>query len=182
MYRRKPGRRRSGSRDSPWCSTTRRPRLPAPPQPRRSCAPPSRCCRFGSRRGQRPSRRVLLSSVTVADPVRGEPTAHASKPTQAMTSWLRPFELASWRAASARASRASGVLLARVATPTETVNVPPGCISSPGNDASRTAQLLPRLRMCSRIWAQSGQIGYFEGSRLGTHTLPHRALTGMPST
>ena len=29
---------------------------------------------------------------------------------------------------------------------------------------------------------QSGQTGYFFGSRLGTHTLPHSATTGVPFT
>ncbi len=43
-------------------------------------------------------------------------------------------------------------------------------------------QLLPRLRSRSRILAHSGHTGYFDGSRLGTQTLPQRARTGTPST
>ena len=43
-------------------------------------------------------------------------------------------------------------------------------------------QLNARLRSCSRILAHAGQIGYLDGSRLGTQTLPHSARTGVPST
>jgi hypothetical protein len=34
----------------------------------------------------------------------------------------------------------------------------------------------------SQISLHSGQTGYFSGSRLGTHTLPHNAMTGVPVT
>ena len=36
--------------------------------------------------------------------------------------------------------------------------------------------------MRSQISLQSGHTGNFSGARLGTHTLPHRATTGVPIT
>jgi len=86
----------------------------------------------------------------------------------------------------ARGAARVGVEGARLPGPQPTVRrAPRQCRAhspDPGFPPSEKGQLRPFLPIESRSSLHVGHTGYFEASRVGIHTLPHRATTGWPVT